>query len=245
MNIEERMKSGLYQSPSGDTLPYRIHLPEAEGEKPSGEKFPLLLFLHGMGSVGNDNKLQIQTTPPRILDYASARGMRLILVAPQSPCAWVDTDWRLPLHHMSKKTGKPIRLLTGLLEQCIRELPVDPDRVYVTGNSMGGFASWEMLQRKGKLFASALIVCGGGDPALAARLAKIPVWCTHGDADQTVLPERSRQMRDAVNAAGGHLILTEFPGVGHDAWTPTYSNPAFLDWLFSFRRRHRPRRQSA
>jgi len=75
-------------------------------------------------------------------------------------------------------------------------------------------------------------ICGGGDEATAPRLAKLPIWCFHGDADQVVPVERSRSMIAAVRAAGGDPKYSELPGVGHDSWTPAYRDPAVLDWMF-------------
>jgi predicted peptidase len=84
--------------------------------------------------------------------------------------------------------------------------------------------------------AAVVAICGGGDEATAARLMKLPIWCFHGAADTVVPVARSRSMVEAVRAAGGSVNYTEFPGVGHDSWTPAFRDAATLDWLFSQKR---------
>ena len=126
-----------------------------------------------------------------------------------------------------------MKLALKLLDQTIAENSVDVDRVYVTGLSMGGFATWDVLQREPEKFAAAMPLCGGADLSFAPTLAHVPLWVFHGGADATVQPRRSRDMVAALVAAGGHPKYTEYPGVGHDCWGRTYSNPEVWDWLFT------------
>ena len=102
---------------------------------------------------------------------------------------------------------------------------------------MGGFGSWELAMRRPELFAAVAPVCGGGDETQAARLKNIPIWAAHGDADTVVWPVRSRTMVEAIKAVGGNVKYTEYPGVGHNSWTPFYSNPdGVLAWMFQQRK---------
>ena len=119
------------------------------------------------------------------------------------------------------------------IKKVIAENKIDKKRIYVTGLSMGGFATWEILQREGKLFAAAMPVCGGGDLSYAPKLTGIPLWVFHGGADRTVPVTRSRDMVAAITQAGGSPKYTEYPGVDHDSWGRTYSNPEVWDWLFA------------
>jgi len=109
---------------------------------------------------------------------------------------------------------------------------VDPARIYLTGLSMGGYGTWDLAVRQPERFAAILPICGGGDETTAPRLAGMPIWCFHGDADTVVPVKRSRTMIAAVRAAGGSPKYSELPGLGHDSWTPAYRDPAVLDWLF-------------
>ena len=129
-------------------------------------------------------------------------------------------------------------LAMELLDDRLAALPVDPDRVYATGVSMGGNGVWDLLQRRPGFCAAAVPVCGGGDTNLASRLVSVPIRAFHGKADGIVPPFRSRSMVDAIRAAGGALAeLDEYPGVGHDAWNRAYGDPSTLDWLFAQRKK--------
>jgi len=119
-----------------------------------------------------------------------------------------------------------------LIEALCKEYPIDKGRIYLTGLSMGGYGTWDLISRRPELFAAAIPVCGGGDPAQAEKLAKLPIWAFHGDADPLVPVERPRDMIAAIKKAGGEPKYTEYKGVGHDAWTPTYRDSKVLDWLF-------------
>jgi predicted peptidase len=101
---------------------------------------------------------------------------------------------------------------------------------------MGGFGTWSLIAEKPELFAAAAPICGGGDLNKAEKMTKIPIWAFHGDADTVVKPELSRNMIKAIEKAGGKPKYTEYPGVGHDSWSQTYSNPEFIEWLFSHKK---------
>lgn len=228
-------KPGVFQNPNGEKLLFRLFSPTLK----DGEKVPLLIYIHGMGSVGSDNKAQMLSngSPAKILEYLRDTGEKAFVLFPQSPCPWVDTDWTKPAHRMKKDPTIPLGLLLKEIRKLAKELPVDKKKILLAGISMGGFAEWELLQRtEGKLFAGALILCGGGDSRMAKSLTKIPVWCAHGDADSAVPVIRSRTMRDAVNKAGGHVILSEYPGFDHNIWDAVFGNRAYLDWLFAQKR---------
>ena len=101
---------------------------------------------------------------------------------------------------------------------------------------MGGFATWELLQREGAKFAAAVPVCGGADLDYAPKLTHIPIWVFHGDADNTVPVTRSRDIVKSITEAGGHPKYTELAGVGHGAWVNTYNDPKVWQWLFAQRK---------
>src|SRR5207237_1227270 len=113
------------------------------------------------------------------------------------------------------------------------EFRIDRKRIYLTGLSMGGYGTWVLLARKPELFAAGVPICGGGHVEGAKKLAKIPIWAFHGDKDGAVPPERSREMIEAIEKAGGKPKYTEYGGVGHDSWTRTYRDPKMHEWLFA------------
>ena len=218
---------------NGDfTLNYRIYVPT---DLPKEEKIPLLLMLHGAGERGDDNARQLINGVPFILSYLKSRNQPAIILMPQCPkeMRWVEVSWAEPAHTMPAEPSVPMKAVKKLLEETMKEFPIDPQRVYVTGLSMGGFGTWDIIQRYPDLFAAALPICGGGDTAQAERLKNMPIWAFHGSIDKVVIPERSRNMIAAIKKAGGQPIYTEYPGVGHVSWTQTYSNHAVMDWLFA------------
>lgn len=203
-------------------------------------RYPVILFLHGAGERGLDNALQL-TYLPRWLAEPEERARRpCFVVAPQCrpDHAWVAIDWKTKqVPPLPPEPTADLAAAHAALEQVLAAEPVDPDRIYLTGLSMGGYGSWELAARHPDRFAAVLPVCGGGDPATAALLAPLAIWSFHGTADPVVPLEISRRMVEAVEAAGGRPICSELPGVGHDAWTPAYRDQAVLDWLFAQRRR--------
>ena len=134
---------------------------------------------------------------------------------------------------MPKGPSESMKLVLELLDKTLKECPVDERRVYVTGLSMGGYGTWDIVQRYPNLFAAAMPMCGGGDPALARTIREVPIWAFHGDSDKAVPVKRSRQMVSALWQCDGNVRYREYPGVGHNCWEAAYSDAAVLDWFFS------------
>jgi predicted peptidase len=123
--------------------------------------------------------------------------------------------------------------LMGALDALLRELPIDPDRVYLTGQSMGGFGTWGAIAAHPARFAAAVPVCGGWPPEDAPKMKRVPVWAFHGEQDKTVPVEGSRRIIAALKAAGVEPRYTELPGVGHGSWDPAYATAELWDWMFA------------
>jgi predicted peptidase len=233
---DDVFKAAEFPVDQEEPLLYRIYQPE---EFEPGRRYPLVLFLHGAGERGADNAAQLRHGVRDILKWSREMGEAAIIVAPQCPLQqrWVEVDWGRADHEMPTEPSAPMRSVLGLLARLQSDLPVDPERIYVSGISMGGFGTWDIIQRRPDIFAAAIPVCGGGDSKYAERIARIPIWAFHGDRDEVVLPQRSRSMIAALKAAGGSPRYREYPGVGHDSWTRTYSDPSVIEWLFSQRKR--------
>jgi predicted peptidase len=211
-------------------LPYRLLRPPKVVD---GKKYPLVVFLHGAGERGSDNEKQLVHGVPQFV--ANLEKHPCFLIAPQCPEGkrWVEVDWSADSHTQPKEPDEVGRLTLVLVEKTIKDLPIDPKRVYITGLSMGGYGTWDLLARRPDLFAAAAPVCGGADEATATKIKDIPIWAFHGAKDTAVKPARSRNMIAALKKAGGKPKYTEYPEVGHNSWDNAYRDPELFKWLFA------------
>jgi dienelactone hydrolase len=195
-------------------LDYLVYLPEHYYR--SLRRWPLILTLHGRGEAGDDIGLvRRQGLPLRVEEQA---GLPFVIVAPQS------SDW-----------AWNVEALNSLLDEVLKRYRVDADRVYLVGNSMGGAGTWALAAHCPERFAAIVPICGAGSLATAERLTSVPTWAFHGADDRIVPVEQSERMIAALKKAGGDARLTIYPGVGHDAWTPTFANPRLYAWLLRHR----------
>jgi predicted peptidase len=149
------------------------------------------------------------------------------VLAPQCP------ENQLWANRGKEEMTDALRLALEILETVRKEFNVDAQRIYVVGQSMGGAGTWDALARRPDLFAAAVALCGPTDESTAAKIAHIPVWVFHGDADRTVPVAASRRMVEALRAAGGQPKYTEYPGVGHTVWEKAFREPGLVEWMFS------------
>lgn len=220
----------------GEKLLYRYHAPK---QIVPGKKYPLVVLFHGAGERGSNNWAQLVHGASEILDYAQRTGEEIFFIAGQVPlkCQWVNHPWNAQKHLMSPQPSTSLRLALALVDQLLKEQPIDARRVYATGISMGGYGTWEAVTRRPELFAAAIPICGGGDTTQAGRIKELPIWCFHGDKDGAVPVVRSRDMVQAIKAAGGTKIqYREYPGFGHNCWDATYRDDTVLKWLFAQRK---------
>ena len=185
-----------------------------------GGKFPLIFFLHGRGESNGPLSLVAKWGPPMM----AARGddLPVVIVSPQCP---TDDSWT------SEK--QQIRL-TELLDHVIKSNRIDEQKIFLTGLSMGGYGSWALAASHPKIFAAVVPICGGGDPADAAKLKDVPVWVFHGDQDAAIKIEESVKMVDAIKAAGGTSVrFTSLEHVGHNCWSAAYETPDLYEWMLS------------
>lgn len=214
--------------------PFHYRLLKPATIKP-GEEYSVILFLHGAGERGTDNRLQLLYLPEQMAKAENREKFPCFLIAPQCRAdkKWSEVDWTLEKSNLPEKPSDQLLAAMGMLDDVLKEYPADPQRVYLTGLSMGGYGCWDAAMRWPERFAALAPVCGGGDETLADRLASLPVWAAHGDADNVVPVARSRNMIAAIKKAGGHPIYTELKGVGHNSWTPAYADPnGLVPWLF-------------
>jgi predicted peptidase len=149
---------------------------------------------------------------------------------------WVEVDWKAVSHTKPAEPSKYMQLTISLLDKIESSFPIDPKRIYVTGLSMGGFGSWDIIARLPNKFAAAAPVCGGGDTETATLIKQIPIWIFHGSTDKVVKASRSSDMYEALKKVGGNVKYAEYKDVGHDSWKPAYAEPDFLKWMFGQRK---------
>ncbi len=133
---------------------------------------------------------------------------------------------------LNPEPSKPMTLVIAMIHELIKTLPVDTNRIYITGLSMGGFGTFDAIERYPHLFAAAIPVCGGGDVSKANIISNIPMWIIHGSEDATVNPNFSLNMLIALNKLGVHPGFTFYPETGHFSWIAAYSDPLITEWLF-------------
>jgi predicted peptidase len=218
----------VYRNAYGETMPYRLFIPNGYS---SDKQYPLVIWLHGAGGAGRDNRAQIsgdQISGTRIWTKRENQAKHPVFVlVPQSPGNWVDR-----LDELSPE----IRLVLEILDSVKTRFNVDAARIYVAGQSDGGYATWNVITQRPDVFAAAIPLCGGGDPQMAARIAAMPLWVFHGRRD-TVIPVReSREMIAAIQKAGGHPRYTEYDRLGHDIWKRAFQEPGIVSWLFAQRK---------
>jgi len=218
----------VYEDGQGGELPYRLIVP-----KSADSAMPVLLFLHGAGERGDDNQKQLIWGNDLLLNAAHEFGC--IVVAPQCPAGekWSIVDWSQDKITFSDEPSEPMRLTQALIDDLATRYDVDTDRMYIMGLSMGGYGSWEAICRWPGRFAAAAPICGGGDPEQAGVIKDTPIWAFHGDADPVVSVDLSRVMIQTIREAGGEPKYTEYPGVGHNSWTPAFAEPDLLPWITS------------
>lgn len=226
------LEKKTFTDAKGKTLPYRLLVPEKVEE---GKKYPLVIFLHGAGERGTDNEKQLVWGISEFIKPEHRKAYPCYLIAPQCPAAqkWGDWSVNAPL---AKEPTEPTRLVLELLDTMIKELPIDTKRIYLTGLSMGGFGTWDLISRHPEKFAAAVPICGGGDPKQADKLVKMPIWVFHGAKDTAVKVERSRDMVEAIKKAGGNPKYTEYPNEAHASWVPAYKDEEMFKWLFAQKR---------
>jgi predicted peptidase len=235
----ESYEAVSWESPSDETFNYRWRAPD---KMKKGEKYPLLFFLHGAGGRGDDNKRQLNDAGgvKAFAKQGVSSKRKSYVFAGQVPNGqrWVDVHWNT-LEHKMPKASKSMAMALEVLEKFVanKKNQVDRDRIYVMGLSMGGYGTWDAIQRRPQLFAAAVPICGGGDKSLGQKIAKLPIWAWHGDKDGVIKASRSRDMIDAIKAAGGAPKYTEIKGRGHNAWTDVWNSDELWNWLYSQKRK--------
>ena len=224
-----------FTSSKDDTIQYRLFIPRSYD---ASTKYPLVLFHHGAGGSGNDNRRQFEGPLPR--EWAEPDNQAkhpCFIVAPQIPGRESrDGDERRPRTEVMKTH---IQTIHEILDSLEKEFSIDTSREYVTGLSMGGECTWMSIIERPDRFAAAVPICAGDrfigmDAAERGRaFAQLPIWIFHGDADDVISVDVSREVVKALRDAGGNPKYTEYPGVDHGSWEKAYRDPELIEWFFA------------
>ena len=225
-----------------DTLPYRILIPENYN---SQSPFPLLIFLHGAGERGSDNKSQLVHGSYLFKSEDFRNNYPAIVVFPQCPekSSWANVK-RNSNKEIDKKfdfkddifENKQLKMVERLLTFIEKKYKIDPTRRYAGGLSMGGMGTFELVARNPDYFAAAFPICGGGNPKWANLLKSTPFWIFHGEDDGVVSVDFSRKMYEALSVEKASVRLTIYPDVNHNSWDNAFAEPDLMHWLFSNKR---------
>ena len=231
--LPERFVARTYTNATGETMPYRLFIPRDYGKS---RRYPLVVILHGSGGLGSDNRRQIFAAnaygPSAWTTPAIQRRHPAFVIAPQAPSgsAWSTTK-------SGSVLSNPARLMLEILDSLRREFSIDANRLYLTGQSLGGFGTWDIVTRRPEVFAAAAPLSGGGQVSAVSAIKDLPIWAFHGAADDIVPVQHSREMVEALRKLGGNVKYTEYPGVGHNTWENVYADSAMMEWMFAQRRR--------
>lgn len=245
----------IFTDAQGNSLHYYLYVPQNYNP---AKKYPLVLLLHGGGERSNPSNTAEQNEQVLLNDpYAqvwsadyNAPGNPHIqqhwpcfVVVPQLSAGqyWVNVPVNDASYSQPAQPSVGLLVSKEILDALQKEYTgIDANRLYVTGLSLGGFGTWDAIERWPGYFAAAAPIAGAGDPSKAALLKNLPIWAFHGSADTTVPVAGSRDMIAAIQAAGGHPRYTEFPGQGHETWGFVYGLTGgpllvtdFYPWLFS------------
>jgi poly(3-hydroxybutyrate) depolymerase len=216
----------------GTSYKYQVYVPEGWT---SHQHWPVILFLHGSGERGMDGMDQTQIGLPAAIRSHPER-WPFVVVMPQ-----------VPFYHHHWTDPEMMHMAVAALDSGIKEFHGDPQHIYITGLSLGGYGTWEIAKNWPHKFAAIVPVCGGifwsyapdrwhntGLPEEYARaIGRTPVWMFHGAEDPVVIPKQAELMYAAFKANGGNVRLWEYASVHHNAWDKAYANPDLPRWLLS------------
>jgi len=189
----------------------------AERKLKGSKLYPLVIYMHGRGG-----DVMTPDVPGQARDFAKDANYNkrpCFIIAPQCP---TGEFW----------SGNNSNNVIKVIEMLVKNLPIDVKRIYITGYSMGGYGTFDIVAKKPKLFAAAVPVAGGGNPSTADSMRRVPFWIFHGDADTVVNVEQSRRMVAALKKARGKVDYTEIPGGSHGIIGQVYQNAKLHEWMF-------------
>jgi predicted peptidase len=220
-----------YADKQGNKMPYRLFVPVNYN---ASEKYPLIFWLHGANGRGSDNFKQISggnangthvwTTP------ANQAQLPAFVLAPQCQ---EDRFWSEP---ETNELSPQLQMAMEILSAVQKEFSIDPDRIYLAGQSMGGLGALALVQAQPDRWAAALVLCAYDNFTNPRALTRVPLWVFQGDADMVVPVALVRQMVKDLKRSGLQPRYSEYHNAGHDVWLKAFAEPDLVPWLASQKR---------
>lgn len=212
-------------------LPYRWYAPE---QKTNGS-IPLVIFLHGAGERGKNNRDQLRNGVMALVESSFADENPAYILAPQCPDGhrWsaVKQEWKSA--NFLDSPSEPMAALMALIDKILSEHEdIDRSRIYICGLSMGAYGGFDLMARRPEIFAAGLMMCGAADLTTVSAFSSIPLSIFHGAMDTVVPVERSREVVSALEALKADVRYIEYTTMGHGIWQETMYNFSNLEWLF-------------
>jgi len=216
----------------GVTLQYRFLTPL---HMESRQKYPLVVFLHGSGEIGMDNRRPLAKIGGYFLHLQHRRAYPCFVLVPQCPpdYVWAENNLAGERRYVFEAESEPLRMTHALILALEKQYPIDPARIYLVGFSMGASGVWEMIARHPGYYAAAIPVAGFSSPWTAPRLRHTPVWAFHGAWDNRVPVSESREMAAAMRKAGCPVRYTEYRFTFHTCLGKVLRENDLLSWMFS------------
>lgn len=224
-------RKAVFTNKKGERIPYRLYVPTGYSKM---QKYPLVFWLHGGSGRGTDNIQQISREDLKgthfWTDPKSQAAFPAFVFVPQCPSneMWADPELNQP--------SKPLLLAIEALGAVQKEFPIDPDRIYIAGQSIGGLGVWALIQLYPERWAGALVLSAFDNFTTTDALAQVPVWVFQGDADRNVPVNLVREMMKQLKKLHANYRYTEYHKVDHDVWNEAFSEPDLIPWLSGQRR---------
>ena len=216
-HAESRQFAERFLRRTRDGTPYRLFVPD--GYRGRGS-LPLVLFLHGGAGRGTDNERQLR----------EGNGMLVGM--------FVEAEKQFPAFILAPQTSSrhDVQSTLAILEDVRARYRVDPSRIYVVGQSLGGYGALDLVAARPRLFAAAVVIAAGGEPGRVQNLATVPTWFFHGEKDELIPVEGVRRLVAGVRNAGGTVRFTEYAGEGHGLAWLVVRERELVPWVFAQRR---------
>lgn len=242
--VNDEYTKHIFTDSLNNTMPYRMLAP---GKIEPNKTYPLVLFLHGSGERGNDNEKQLTYGASIFSNPVNADKYPAFVVFPQcKERAWTDK-----IDERTFMPGAPIppeskseEMVMALIDNLIKNNPIDKNRIYIVGISMGGIATYDLVCRYPQFFTAAVPICGAVNPERLYSAKDVKFMIFHGEDDEEIPSICGREAYKALNSAGADVDYIEFAGIGHDCWSSAFNYPTFLPWLFSQKKEDIPFEQN-